>query len=361
MLLCKKANVLMAADDGGTRLHMSAQNGHLAVTTCLVEAGADPEAKTCQGATPLHMATQLGHSEVMAVPIEAGADVNCRSEGGRAPLYLAAQVGHLAAVKELLRAKADPLLALASSRDAIPIPPEIAALSGHSEVVRELVQHVRIAGCGGESGGAEALEGAAVESHLDIMAVLAEAGVVDAGNALHSAAGCGREVAVKFLLQHRPRGPTSDGGGYVNCRDGYGSTPLIRAIGGYSREAGKPHLIYPKVVRALIDAGADTSSAVHATNQWGKTLFKGTPLAFTNRCLRLKKVRWLEEDATEEQLHRLEAVRRLLLRVEEQCTPYLGCGIESPSWSATLLKFQAGGPTGKPQRVARSWRRCCRS
>lgn len=65
-----------------------------------------------------------------------------------------------------------------------------------------------------------------------------------------------------------------------------------------------------------MDAGAHTSSAVRVTDTPGdEVVFNDTPLAFATDCLLRKKVRG-NEDATEEHMYMLEAVRRVLLRVE---------------------------------------------
>lgn len=119
---------------------------------------------------------------------------------------------------------------------------------------------------------------------------------------------------MKFLLQQQSRrGGTSDGGlGYANFSDGAGVTPLFRTIAG---EEDVPHLISPKVVLLLIDAGAHTSSTVRVTNTRVHVIFNDTMLAFTNSCLCKKQARG-GEDATGEQMYRLEAIRRLLLQVE---------------------------------------------
>lgn len=69
-----------------------------------------------------------------------------------------------------------------------------------------------------------------------------------------------------------------------------------------------------RVIRKLVDAGADTAAEAHFHTPQGETLFDGTPLAFTNKMLREKKV--LGATATEAQLHNQEATRRLLVRVE---------------------------------------------
>lgn len=78
-------------------------------------------------------------------------------------------------------------------------------------------------------------------------------------------------------------------------------------------------------VRLLLDAGADSSSTVRVVNDRGGVFFNDTPLNLANCCIREKtvvggyhslKTGRHTTDATEEMLHALQAVRRLLLRVE---------------------------------------------
>ena len=63
-----------------------------------------------------------------------------------------------------------------------------------------------------------------------------------------------------------------------------------------------------------MDAGAHTTSAVRIVDSAGGRVFDGTPMALTTRSLREKKTG--RTKATEEQLHRLDAIQRLLVRVE---------------------------------------------
>ena len=206
------------------------------------------------------------------------------------------------AVKVLLRAKAYPLL---STMDTGPdfVPLDVAAKEGHLEVVRWMIEEVGIEGCGGASGGVVALCQAAMGEHVDIMAVLTNAGVGDTGKSLVHATACGREAAVKFLLQQKDW-KTGGAVAYVNSNtnDNFGRTPLSCAITGFD-VAFPPS---PRVVRLLVDAGADTALIFPQ--------FDDTPLAATTRILNLKRVGGT--GATQEQLHKLEGIRRLLLRVE---------------------------------------------
>ena len=309
-LINRGASISVKANDNTTALHLSAQPGHVAVSKILVSAGADLDAATYeQGFTPMHLAVQHGQLGVMGVLIEAGANVNSSSSDGRTPLYIGAENGRLNGVKMLLRANANPLLAATDTESGnglklTPfVPLDIAVQGGHSEVVRELVQQVGIEGCGGASGGVQALRIAAISQDLDIVAVLTDAGVVDTGEVLVAAAGYGCEASVKFLLRQK-EGASSGRAAYVNFRDTFGFSSLLLATGWLG--VSPP---FPRIGRLLIDAGADTASAVQVGSS-----FNATPLAAATRMLHEKKIQG--KNATEEQLHKLEGVRRLLLRVE---------------------------------------------
>ncbi len=304
-LLENGASVNLKDDQGYTALHQSAQKGHLATTKLLVKAGADLEAKTCTsmggGYSPLHRAVQEGCLEVVNALIETGADPNTRSVDGFTPLMWAAQEGDMGVLKVLLHAKANPLL-LDGSFVAL----DVAAGKGHLDIVQELIQEHGIEGCGGASGGVAALARAAQYEHVDIMELLTNAGVVDTGGALLAAACCGMEFSVKFLLQQWKRNASSreNGTGYLDVRRrSSGRTPLLNSMLACS----------PRITRMLVDAGADTSTAIHLSIG-EKVYFDGTPLAYTELCLANKNAGG--EDATESQLQSMEAIRRLLMRVE---------------------------------------------
>ena len=308
MLLTKGANVSIVDVNGNTALHLTVQEGQVAATKLLVEAGADLEAADSDGSSPLLLAAEEGHSFLMSVLIEAGANPNSRTLDGTTPLYVAATQGHLDAVKVLLRAKADPMLATPSASGTGFVPLDMAVQKGHLQMVQELIQQVGIKGCGGESGGLLALNVAAREQHVEIMALLTDAGVIDTGGALIKAAKFGREESAKFLVQQKGlKNWDVDGGVYVNASSPEG-TPLICCVVNCGPRS-------PRIVRLLVDAGADTTSAVQFGSKAGRVVFDDTPLALATFFLRQKKfpggIR-----ATEKQLQWLEAIRRLLLRVE---------------------------------------------
>lgn len=166
-------------------------------------------------------------------------------------------------------------------------------------------------GCGIANAGNHALFFAASEQPLDIIAILTGAGVVGrVCLSLLGAAGSGLVASVKFLLRQRYNESTrSIEYSYVNARDTDGCTPLAHSIPRCCSHA-------PRIVRLPFDAGADVASAVRVTNSNGEQEYSGTPLAVVTSCLR-EKVLANGTPTTEEHLYRLEAIRRLLLQIEE--------------------------------------------
>lgn len=305
ILLRNGANISVVANDGFTALLVSAHGGHLAATTVLINAGADLEAADARGATPLHRAAFQGSPEVVRVLIEAGAKVNHRMNDGGTALFAASHQGHTAAVVELLRANANPLFTSVNSGGNSYPPLSVAALNGHSSVVKEFMQHLGIERCGGHSAGVAALRLAAEREHIDAMAILIGAGgVTDTGDALMTAATVGREGSVKFLLRQM-EGTRAGLSAYASTPGPSGKTPLVSAI-----DAGFGRLCSPRVVRMLVEAGADTSPTLTSRNKNGLIVHKSAPLALTEHYLREKKI--AGKTATEEELRRLEAARRVL-------------------------------------------------
>ncbi|CAN0007757.1 unnamed protein product [Scytosiphon promiscuus] len=330
ILLSKGASASIEDEDGLTALHASAAEGDLDATRLLVQAGADLDAACFSGHTPLHGASAAGHADVLRFLIEAGADPDKRSVSDRStPLSFACNLGNVDAVMELLRGKADPLLGKrfkypregASTLIGDISPLDAAAVKGHADVVRALIQEVRIEGCGGSSGGVDALRGAATVDHVAVLTILAGAGVQDpTGVVLIAAIQGGSEASLKFLLQQQEDEGATRGVALVDvAHKETGYTPVYFAVA-----SGR---CTSRILRMLIDAGADTQSAIRVSRiADGPTSFNGTPIALAMRCLAEKRVLPLrrEEDATEEQLRGLEAIRRLLLQAEAaRGTPWL--------------------------------------
>ena len=318
IILERGANLSIANDCGFTALHVSSQHGHIVVVKILVEAGAPLEATTLVGSTPLHQAAENGHGSVIKVLTEAGADVNSPRWAspmggqtfGETPLHLAALRGHVSATRELLVANANALSTVANSETGVgEIPLECAAFSGHSGVVRQLIRHRGIRGCGGASDGVVALGMAAHGQHTEIMAMLTDAGVIDTGMALARAAAQGREAPVALLLEHQSDKAPGGRAHYVNARRMWAheqhKKPLFCSIGGCS----------PRVVRLLIDAGADTTASYSILDKGGQEVLRLTPLVMTEQYIS-EETAFDEKKLTEKQLKGLEAIRRLLMQVE---------------------------------------------
>lgn len=194
-------------DQGCTALHLACVNGHIDACKLLIDIrrDLDLEVTSNDGYTCLHMSALGNHADVMKVLIAAGEDTDSRLPDGRTPMHIAAMEGHLDALKVLLRARANALLTTRTTPVDTYVPLDTAVRHGHLEVVRELIGHLGLKGCAGASGGTVALRVAAQNDHVDIMAVLAEAGVKDMGTALLGAIAHGREVPVKVLLQLKGR------------------------------------------------------------------------------------------------------------------------------------------------------------
>lgn len=304
LLMDNGADVSIVNPTGGrTALIVAAERGNLAVVNTLLTGKVNLRVADFQDFTALHSAASEGYSRVVKALLDAGDNRDSRMPNGVTPLYLASMHGHLGAVRVLLDAKADPQLARAMSTWERGIPLDVAAQGGHTEVVREFIRRLGVRACGGTSRGVEAFRLAARFQHLGIMAMLADAGVVDTGAALTCAAAFGREAELKFLFQQQK--PTL---AYLNNRDHFNRTPAYCCASFCSPNS-------PRMLRALIDAGADVTSAVEVLDKsmWNVES-RYTPLALINLNLREKKVKG--EDATEEQLHRLDAMRHLLLQVD---------------------------------------------
>lgn len=316
MLLRKGSDVSIVSDEGATALHFCSENGHLALVELLIGAGARTmvDAPTSQGHTPLHAAAYGGHWEVARALMDAGANPNSRLPDGMTPLFSAACKGHVRTIKELLRAGANPAAIVFDPKVNVTVVPlDAASGAGRSEAIRELIQQFGIKGCGGPSAGIRALCQAARERHTDVMAQLANAGVVDkTGRVLHAAVMYGAETSVKLLLRHR-EGNAAAQGRYVNNTLRH-TTPLLTAI-----QTSRSWC--PRVMRMLIDAGADTTFVFRVGNApGGEPIYAPTPLSCAHQ-----KIIWNSmtggmtangNPATEEAMRSLEGIRRLLLQVE---------------------------------------------
>ncbi|KAK2810580.1 hypothetical protein FQN50_002837 [Emmonsiellopsis sp. PD_5] len=90
-----------------TPLHQAAMRGYLGIAAFLLEKGADPQVKNCQGQTPLHLAARHGMVSVIELLLDQGALVNATSYNGKTALHKAAKANSLDTVRLLLDRGAD--------------------------------------------------------------------------------------------------------------------------------------------------------------------------------------------------------------------------------------------------------------
>eukprot|EP00903_Cladosiphon_okamuranus_P008638 g8282.t1 len=262
-------------------LHVAAEAGHDGVVGVLLQAGADPTARSKpEKRTPLHVAAAAGHAMCVSKLISFGVDKDSRDVHSETPLHLAAHHNRLAAVEELLAAGASHQLRV-NSLD----PPrfnalDLAAQSGHVDVVRALLR----AGSpvtASDDRGYTALHVAANDIDVDklgrnngdVIRVLLDAGADteaqtdDMGcTPLHFAADTDH-----FAADSDSRGnnvlPLLEGGANVNARSVDGCTPLHYAC--YHSSLG--------VVELLLRWGADEMLADHSERRAGETWWPQYP------------------------------------------------------------------------------------
>ena len=70
---------------------MASERGHLDIVKCLIEKGADVNAKDEDEETALHLASEEGHLEIVQYLIEKGADINAKDCYGQTALYLVSE------------------------------------------------------------------------------------------------------------------------------------------------------------------------------------------------------------------------------------------------------------------------------
>ena len=95
------ADIEIQDSTGRTPLLVAAQSDNTQALSRLLEAGASPLSKDKMGQTALYLAVN-GSIELSSLLIKAKADVNAKSVGGVTPLMLAAGTGKMELVKLLL-------------------------------------------------------------------------------------------------------------------------------------------------------------------------------------------------------------------------------------------------------------------
>jgi len=225
--------------DSQQSLHEAVKRNDIALVKSLLDSGVDVNAKDNKGFSPLHFATS---GEVAEILLAQGADVNSKDNFGCTPVHTAAIHGHQEVARVLLDEGVDVNV---GEEEAFFTPLHLAAKNGHTALVELLLsrganvnaQHI---------GRLTPLHWAArtgKSSAALIKLLLVNGADVNARSNLSEtplflAAIRGNIAVVELLLANNAD---------VNARDSEGLTPLCRAILGRC----------PEMVKLLLANGAD--------------------------------------------------------------------------------------------------------
>lgn len=324
LLLGHKASLDAVDNIGATALMISSEQGNLQVVNVLVKAGADLHVKDMFGKSALYLAAEQERLEIVVSLLEAGASPCSAKNDGMMPLHTAARHGRLEVVKALVGGGAS-LSTSVMNRDGLCVhdlyvPLDMACIGGHIEIVRWILSH-GLETCGGHTRGYQAFQVASFFGRVDLLELLAQEGIRDRGAALIFGTFGSKQESVKFLLNQLKESAEDEDhiNSRVNYRDARGRTALIMAV-------GKSNLS-PKMVRWLIESGADTSVRVEYKD--GRVPSNGTLLEWTTK---------LMVGETEENVQKLKAIRRVLMQED---------AVHSNSWSWPAMNPLSTGQVPK--------------
>jgi len=211
-LIGKGADIDKADMEGGrTPVHQALIGNEPEIAGVLIQAGADPDARTLAGFSPLMYASIYGLSDLVTTLLGRGADVNARTNDGESPLVLAAQSGAAETARLLMDGGADLNAQTNDGWNAL----MRAVGEKHPEIARSLLEH-------GADAGLKAKDG---------------------WTALARAVQAADLGTVRALIEK---------GADVNARlSKYQWTPLLLALAGKEADA---------IALALIEAGADVKA-----------------------------------------------------------------------------------------------------
>ncbi|XP_005885794.2 PREDICTED: receptor-interacting serine/threonine-protein kinase 4 [Myotis brandtii] len=133
LLLARKISVNATDEDQWTALHFAAQNGDECSTRLLLEKNASINEADCEGRTPMHVACQHGQEKLL---VEEKANVLARGPRNQTALHLAAASGHSEVVEELVSAD---VLNLSDEQGLSAL--HLAARGRHAKTVETLLKH----------------------------------------------------------------------------------------------------------------------------------------------------------------------------------------------------------------------------
>lgn len=128
-------------NSGGTPLYVAAQEGHVDVCQCLINAAADVDAQFSDprsGATPLSISAFKGFESVVRCLLRATAEVNKTTYAGVSALHAACGQGHLGIARCLIKQAAEVNLTESMGMSS---PLHVATEYGHASIVRLLIKH----------------------------------------------------------------------------------------------------------------------------------------------------------------------------------------------------------------------------
>ncbi|XP_068901879.1 putative ankyrin repeat protein RF_0381 [Tenebrio molitor] len=156
------------------------------------------------GDTPLFISVDSFDSDTLQVLIDNGADVNCVKTDGTSPIHRAASLGNLTAVK-ILSERCE--LNARTVKDDTPV--LIAALNGHSEIVKYLVANKADVNVANKAGLTPLFRFVSCGDFPMVKYLVENGADVSAANfgpttAAYAAAKTGSFPMVKYLLDHNP-------------------------------------------------------------------------------------------------------------------------------------------------------------
>ena len=240
---------LQTSEHGFTALIQASVEGHMAVVSVLLEAGADMEIRDEHCSTALIYAAHYGHTPIVELLLEAGADKEAKNDRGYTALISSSEEGHTDVVELILEAGADTEAENEDRNTAL----MFASEKGHTDIVKILLE----AGANKntkDKSDISALMVASDSSHTEIVTLLLQAGAdieakTDSGtNALLYASMDGYVCTAELLLE---------AGAEIEVKGENGMTALMEAA----------YYGNPGMVELLLEAGANR----HPKNNAGKT------------------------------------------------------------------------------------------